>query len=447
MSGSGVLARRALLAGAFGLPLAGCGGLGWLGEAEDAPLKGDRKAVLLLEDALSADPRAADVPIALPRARRNPDWPQAGGSATHAAYHLEVGDTIRAAWRADIGAGAGRRSRLIAAPVAAGGRVYTADADGELAAFDAATGRPAWRAEPNDTERNDRQAAGGLAHADGLLVATYGTGLVLALDAGTGAEVWRQALKAPVRSAPTAADGRVLVLAADNQLFALDQRTGEIAWRHAGLFEQAGILGGASPAAAGGLAVAAYSSGEVFGLELASGRPLWSETVLRPRRTLALNTITDIIGDPVIDRDRVLVAGVSGEMAALDAARGARIWTANVTTSQLPWAAGDVVYLLTDRGELVAILRENGQIRWASPLGTLSDPDDPDSRRVRWSGPLLVGDRLLVAGSEGVGLSVSPYTGEILGRVALAGPVSLPPIAADGTVYFLTDEGELLAYR
>jgi outer membrane protein assembly factor BamB len=82
-----------------------------------------------------------------------------------------------------------------------------------------------------------------------------------------------------------------------------------------------------------------------------------------------------------------------------------------------------------------------------SPLGFLADPDDPESRRVRWSGPLLVTDRLLVAGSEGDLLSVSPYTGEVLGKARVGGPVSLPPIAADGTVYFLSDEGELLAFR
>ncbi len=59
----------------------------------------------------------------------------------------------------------------------------------------------------------------------------------------------------------------------------------------------------------------------------------------------------------------------------------------------------------------------------------------------------LASDRLLVASSESEVLSVSPYTGEILGKASLPGPVSLPPIIADGTAYFLTDEGELLAYR
>ena len=54
---------------------------------------------------------------------------------------------------------------------------------------------------------------------------------------------------------------------------------------------------------------------------------------------------------------------------------------------------------------------------------------------------------VLLASSEGEAVSVSPYTGEVLGKARLEGPVSLPPIVADGTVYFLTDDGDLVAYR
>ena len=42
---------------------------------------------------------------------------------------------------------------------------------------------------------------------------------------------------------------------------------------------------------------------------------------------------------------------------------------------------------------------------------------------------------------------MSPYTGEILGRQELPGPVVVPPVAADGTVYIVTENAQLLAYR
>jgi hypothetical protein len=42
---------------------------------------------------------------------------------------------------------------------------------------------------------------------------------------------------------------------------------------------------------------------------------------------------------------------------------------------------------------------------------------------------------------------MSPYNGEILGRQDLPGPVEIAPVAAQGYVYMVTENAELLAYR
>lgn len=441
------LRRRQALGGLGALTLAGCGGGSWLGDSEEPPLPGVRKPVLLIEEGVAADPRIAELNITLPPAIRNAEWPQAGGGATHVPGHLAAAASLTEAWQAGAGDGSSGRARLLASPIVAAGKVFTVDATAQARAFATSDGSELWRFEPTEIERNDRDLGGAAAYDAGRLFIVVETGAVVAVDAASGAEVWKQSIRAPVRSAPAVAEGRLLVPSADNQLFALDMGSGEILWRHTGLFEQAGILGGASPAAARGLALVAYSSGEVFALDLASGQPLWSETVLRPRRTLAIGAIPDIVADPVIDGDRVLVAGVSGEMAALDLARGGQLWRGSVTSTQMPWVAGEFIYLVTERGELVCLLRQGGRIRWVKGLGNQVTPDDPSSRRIRWAGPVLASDRLILASSEGEAVSVSPLTGELIGRVTLRGPVTLPPVIADGTVYFLTDEGELLAYR
>ena len=245
------------------------------------------------------------------------------------------------------------------------------------------------------------------------------------------------------------ADGRVLVPTADGQLFALDggERRDPLAACRA-CSSRPGILGGASPAVAGGIVVAAYASGEVVALSLASGQQLWSDTVLRPRRTLAIGAIADIVGDPVIAGDRVFVAGASGEMAAFDLERGVREWTADVTSTQTPWVAGQL-HLRAHRAQRAGLPGRPGR---PDPLGEPARragrprgpglPPDPLDRARCWSS-----DRLLLASSEGEVVSVSPYTGEVLGRVELGGPVSVPPAVADGTVFFLTDGAELVAFR
>jgi outer membrane protein assembly factor BamB len=273
------------------------------------------------------------------------------------------------------------------------------------------------------------------------------SGMVLALNATNGTEIWRQRLDLPLRAVPTVAQGQVLVVSADNQLYALDGQTGRPTWRHAGFFEGTSLLGGPSPAVDGGIVVVPYSSAEVFGLRLDNGRPLWSDTVQRPRRTEALAQINDIDGQPVIADDQVYVAGYGGEMAAIQLRRGVRTWDLDVGSTQAPWLAGDFIYVLTTRSEIVCLVRENGGIRWVSPLPRVTDPKDPSSTAIDWSGPILVGDRLLIAGSNREAISVSPYNGEILGRLQLPGAVLVAPIVAGGTVYILTEDAELLAYR
>ena len=424
-----------------------CGAGGWFGGEAEVPLPGERIPVMLLERQLTADPRLADLPIRLPPPVVNPDWPQTGGVPSHAMHHLAANDDLKLAWRIEIGDGASGDSQLLARPVVADGRIYTMDVEGVISAFEVETGRRAWQLEPADLDVGDGLLGGGLAYDSGWLFATMSTGMVLGINASSGSEVWRQSLTLPLRAAPTVAEGHVLVLSADNQLYALDGESGRPSWRHAGFFEGTGLLGGPSPAVAEGVVVVPYSSAEVFALRLDNGRPLWNDTVQRPRRTEALAQINDIDGYPVIEDDQVYVAGYGGQIAAIDLRRGIRTWDLDLGSTQRPWVAGDFIYTLTTRSEVVCLLRANGGIRWVSPLPRLTDPEDPASDPITWNGPLLVGDRLLIAGTNGQALSVSPYNGEILGRLELPGPALIPPIVADGRVFFLTEDAELLAYR
>jgi hypothetical protein len=77
----------------------------------------------------------------------------------------------------------------------------------------------------------------------------------------------------------------------------------------------------------------------------------------------------------------------------------------------------------------------------------LTRPDDPGSSAIIWSGPILVGDRLLIVGSNGQAVTMSPYNGEILGRQELPGPAVITPVAAQGKVYIVTENAQLLAFR
>jgi outer membrane protein assembly factor BamB len=419
---------------------------GWYGESEEAPLPGDRISVLLREQPLSIDPSIADLQITLPPVARNEGWPQHGGSPAYRPQHPAGPETGAVVWSAQVGENS-TAGQLLARPVVADGLAFAMDAKGSVSAFDIETGNLRWRKSHEDLALDEGIFGGGLAYDAGRLFIALTTGTVIRLDGGDGSELWRQALSLPLRSAPAVADGVVLVLTADNQVYALDQETGQPTWRHAGFFEASGVLGGPSPAVDGGIAVVPYSSAEVFALRIDNGRPLWSDTLERPRRTQGLAAINDIDGAPVIDNGRVYVGGRGGQMAAIDMRRGVRAWDADLAAVDTPWVVGDFLYLLTERSEVVCLVRKDGRIRWVAQLPLHVDPEDTSSDAIKWKGPVLAGERLYLASSDGELITLSPFDGSEVGRTSLPAPAAATPVVADGTVFILTEDADLLAYR
>jgi len=425
--------------------LTGCAA--WFGEANEAPLPGDRQSILLRERQLSADPNIDDLAIKLPDAVVNNAWPQHGGSPSHRLQNPAGPKEPSLAWRAGIGESTASAGQLLARPVIADGKVFALDAFGSISAFDSKTGELSWRRTFDELELDDSVFGGGLAVDQGRLFVTLTTGNVIGLDAASGEEVWRQPLSLPLRSAPTVADEIVLVLTADNQVYALDRNTGQPNWRHAGFFEGSGVLGGPSPAIDGDIAVVPYSSSEVFALRLDNGRPLWNDTLERPRRTQALADINDIDGTPVIEGDRVYVGGRGGQLAAIDMRRGIRAWDADLAATDTPWLAGDFLYLLTADKQVVCLVRRDGRIRWVKQLPHTADPDDANAEILSWQGPVMAGEQLYVTSSGGDLITLSPFDGDQINKLTLPAPAATSPVVAEETVFILTEDADLLAYR
>ncbi|MFQ5974195.1 MAG: PQQ-binding-like beta-propeller repeat protein, partial [Alphaproteobacteria bacterium] len=364
----------------------------------------------------------------------------------HAMQHLAISDLPTRIWQTDIGTGSDDDAPILSGPVVADGRVYAMDADAVVTAHDASNGRRLWRTELEKSEERDGSWGGGVALDGGRLYAATGFAQVVALDAMTGEVVWRTSVSGPVRAAPTVFNGRIFAISRDNQLHALDAEDGELLWTDTGIVESASLLGGVSPAVDGDIVVAPYSSGEVVALRAENGRQLWSDNLAAIRRVDAVSALADIGGRPVIDRGRVYAISHSGRMVAIDLRTGRRLWEADLGGVQQPWVAGEFIFVLTSSAHVVSLMARDGRVRWVTPLGLFKDPEDRKGR-INWSGPVLVSDRLIVAGSHGEVLSLSPYTGEILGHQPMRDSISIAPAVADETLFFLTDSAKLIAMR
>jgi len=439
----GFSGRIALVAG-LAILVGGCGT--WFGDKDAPPLPGERLSILVHARTIEPDPDLAGAEILLPPPSVNPEWPQAGGYANNAMHHVEVADTPRRAWGVSVGAGVTAEQRIVARPIIADGLVFAMDRNTRVTAVNADSGSRAWSVDLTPKDERDGHIGGGLAFEAGRVFATTGFAQVVALEAKTGTEIWRRALDGPMRVAPTARGGRVFVITLENKLYALNAATGETLWSFAGTAEIATLLGGASPAVDEGVVVAPFSSGDLVALRVESGRVLWTDSLVSARRTDAVSTLSQIRGRPIIDRGRVFAVSHGDMMAAIDMRTGQRIWDKPIGGLESPWVAGDYLFLLTNDWELICLSRGNGRVFWVRALPRYENEKDRKGPII-WTGPLLASDRLIVAGSHGEALAVSPYDGRVLGRQELPDGVSVAPIVANRTVYVLTDDADLVALR
>jgi len=411
------------------------------------PTIGQRIAVLSTESEVEVDPALASIPVTLPAAEANPEWSQPGGNAAKAMGNLALGSAPAQAWRVSIGQGSTKKGQLASAPIVADGKIFTMDSQAVIRAINPQNGATLWQAQlRGQGDGNQILFGGGVSYSNGRLYATNGAGYAAALDAKTGGLVWSVRPGGPLRGSPTIANDNVYVITQDNQLFALNPADGATRWTGSGAVEIAGVLGAAAPAAAQGTVVAGFSSGELTAYRYENGQVLWQDALARTSVSTTVTSLSDIDADPVIDSGRVYAVGQGGRMVAIELITGQRVWEINVAGISTPWVAGDWIFVVTDDAKLLCIQRTSGHIRWISQLPRWRNAKAKKDE-ISYVGPVLAGDRLIVANSEGQLLYVTPATGAVQATLETKMPVSLSPVVAGSTLYILHDDGYLTAWR
>lgn len=429
--------RAALLAGVAALALAGCS------DDEDPKLPGERVSIRAPE-APRTGPTAES--RALPPAQAQADWTHRGGGAQRAGGRIEGPGSLSLAWRVSAGPGTGARLPM-SGPVIADGSVFVRDGEAGVHAF-TTSGADKWDVDLTpENEDSEEGYGGGVSVDEGRVFVTDGFGQLTALDAATGNELWRAKSTAPFRSAPTARGGVVVAINRADQAVAYDAATGEKKWTIESGLSATGVLGGAAPGLAPDVAALPFGSGELMLVRTGPGFRVWTATVVSHGAPEGMAAFSDITSDPALAPGSVVVAGnAGGALAAFDGRNGRRMWQRDFGSMTPVWPAGDTVFAVTSQPAVVRLDLIDGHTLWRADLPAREDADDPTTV-IGYAGPVLVGDRVLITSSDGKLLAFDALTGAPGAVVGMPDGSRTGPAAAGGTVYVLTDEGELLAYR
>jgi outer membrane protein assembly factor BamB len=442
--------------------------------AEQGEVAGEdqRISILELSETLTLAAPMPPEQIIIPDPYVNTDWPQTGGNVQHVVQHTGATGPLDRAWSIDIGEGSGRKGRIVAPPVIAGGKIFAVDARYKVSAFDEQSGDELWDFKVEAVQRestregktsfidrirdpltftdgdgSDKEGVGGgIAFADNTVFVSSGLGKMVALDSQTGELKWARQTRVPLNSAPTVHNGRVFVISDDNELFALNSSTGEVLWSYQGLIETASMLTSPAPAVVDDVVIAPFSSGELIALRVQNGGVLWQDALSSTARLTPLASLNDIAGGPAVADGYVIATAQSGVMTAFDLRTGQRVWSQPAGSLSIPLIAGDVVFTATTTGQISALSKLDGTVLWIQQLENFKNEKKRKERTV-WTGPILAGNRLVVGSSRGDVKMLDPRSGDIVKEMSVKAPLFVPPVIANETVYLLTDEAKLVALK
>jgi outer membrane protein assembly factor BamB len=272
----------------------------------------------------------------------------------------------------------------------------------------------------------------------GRVVAGSSEGDLIAVDSDTGAKQWQVNIRGEVLTAPAVGESVVVVRTVDGRIHGLDAKDGHELWSNEQAVPRLSLRGNAPPAVVGDMVIAGFDNGKVLALTLQNGEVQWETAVAPAKGRTELERMIDIDAAVRVSDKDVYVVGFQGRVAMLALDSG-QIWWAHDTSSHRGLVLGEEnLYMSTSDGDVVALRRRDGSPVWEQKI----------LHKRGLTAPTVDGDAIVVADFEGYVHWLDAATGEIMARQKTDGKrVSNAPLAADGKVYVMTDNGKLSAFK
>ncbi len=241
-----------------------------------------------------------------------------------------------------------------AAPTIMDDRIYVTTLDNQLLALDATDGTRLWD-HVGLQETAGLLGAASPAASREIVVPAFSSGELYALRVENGSVVWSENLSSlrrtggliglsDIKGLPVIDKGVVIAISYGGKIIAIDERTGTRVW-------QREISGSETPWVAGNHVFLISSDNKMVALGRDTG-------VIRWVTQLEAGDANDPAywTGPLLASGRLFAAGPDGAVIEVDPVEGTilREWDAGATVSIPPIVAGETLYLLTEKGSLLA---------------------------------------------------------------------------------------------
>ncbi|MFI4983685.1 MAG: PQQ-binding-like beta-propeller repeat protein [Rickettsiales bacterium] len=436
------LIKRSLVAALF--TLTSCADGVWVGLDSKVKLEGERLPITNVINSPSYHPKE----ILLPAPIKNSGWYKSNSVTSAEVQNLFLTEPLQLDKKFSIATN--ENFSAAATPIIVNGKMYVADSDGLIQAFDIATGNSVWISEYFITLSKKsifdtfqgKYLNGGISYHAGLIFVTSGLGEVVALSETDGSLVWGHKLSSPSRATPLATDaGLVLFQTIDNKVYALDIKTGDVVWGHVGISDEINLLQTYSPISFEQQIIVQYTSGDLYALDLMSGQEIWAQNINPAIDHLGQTTkLQNVLTSPTIASGNVYAFSNDGYIASINAQSGQMNWKERLRINKQIWIAGGTIFGVNTSNKILAINASNGNLIWEL------DAIENNEKSGYLNAPIIANNKLLIVSSIGQLFYINPNKPVIEATIAVVSDVHLPPMVSDGELYLVSDDGYIAKY-
>ena len=337
---------------------------------------------------------------------------------------------VQTVWKSSIGYGdVGFYLRLV--PTAANGKIFAASHNGDIRAYNAATGQQLWAVNVH------QNITSGAVAGDGKVFVGTGTAQLVAVSQKTGHMIWHRNVSGEVLAQPQYAKGIVIVHTMAGTLSAFSSDDGHRLWRFDQTVPSLVLHAAGQPQVAGNYVIAGFANGQLSVLSLTTGRVVWSQHVAFGMGNNPVSQMVDITVNPVVVDGVVYVATYQGQVAALNLGNGQVTWQHKISSFAGMTADQQRVYIADAKSIVWAFDEDSGSVDWKQVA--------LKGRQI--TGPVVYKNMLVAADRYGYLHFMSLSDGHFLARVSMGSGALAQPIVYRGNLYVYTSAGDLLAVR
>ncbi|MBM3590734.1 MAG: hypothetical protein FJX30_05135 [Alphaproteobacteria bacterium] len=406
-------------------------------------------AVLNQDNRLIVDNNLDKIPINLPTPRNNVSWIGSSSlvnqnieniaknySSKEIGWFFKKNDIhIKRTWYKNMFYIEDFAKSFVYSPVIINDKIFVLDSSGDLTSFLLTTKKTIWHKRVFNKLWLKNYKVAHLGACNNKLFAVAGVNQIKAINQDNGKILWEKDLSVIFNSTPICDGESVFITSSDNKTFALSATDGEIKWIHYGIPKSLAIFGNAQVVISQDLAIASYSSGEIYAINKKSGEELWSSELNSNQNFNSNFFLSDVDATPLVKDGVVYAIGNGGLMRAIVAKNGDEKWNLPIASVVDFWLAGDFLYVINNDNQLFAVYKKTGTIKWQVQLEKYRNPKKISSRH-NYIGVVMAGNKLLVARQDGEMLIISPFDGKIEKNYSLNKRILHAPIVIGNKIYF-----------